>query len=88
MTTVEPKENIRVAASDGEDYLQGIQKVGRRHAIAHVSPLAVAVPPNFYGGTESVVSGLTGELVREGQEVTLFAIGDCTAKLFSAVPMR
>jgi glycosyltransferase involved in cell wall biosynthesis len=44
--------------------------------IAQVAPLAEAVPPKLYGGTERVVSWLTEELVRKGHEVTLFASGD------------
>jgi glycosyltransferase involved in cell wall biosynthesis len=41
--------------------------------IAQIAPLAEAVPPHLYGGTERVVSWLTEELVREGHDVTLFA---------------
>jgi glycosyltransferase involved in cell wall biosynthesis len=44
--------------------------------IAQIAPLAEAVPPKLYGGTERVVSWLTEELVRQGHEVTLFASGD------------
>lgn len=44
--------------------------------IAQVAPLYESVPPKLYGGTERVVSYLTEELVRQGQEVTLFASGD------------
>jgi glycosyltransferase involved in cell wall biosynthesis len=44
--------------------------------IAQVAPLAEAVPPKLYGGTERVVSWLTEELVEMGHEVTLFASGD------------
>jgi len=44
--------------------------------IAQIAPLAEAVPPRLYGGTERVVSWLTEELVRQGQDVTLFASGD------------
>jgi glycosyltransferase involved in cell wall biosynthesis len=44
--------------------------------IAQIAPLAEAVPPPSYGGTERVVSYLTEELVRRGHEVTLFASGD------------
>ena len=46
--------------------------------IAQIAPLAEAVPPKFYGGTERVVSWLTEELVRQGHDVTLFASGDST----------
>jgi glycosyltransferase involved in cell wall biosynthesis len=44
--------------------------------IGMIAPLAEAVPPAGYGGTERVVSTLTEELVRRGHEVTLFASGD------------
>jgi glycosyltransferase involved in cell wall biosynthesis len=44
--------------------------------IAQLAPLAEAVPPKLYGGTERVVSWLTEELVEMGHEVTLFASGD------------
>ena len=51
--------------------------------IAQIAPLAEAVPPKLYGGTERVESWLTEELVRLGHDVTLFATGDSrtTAKL-------
>jgi glycosyltransferase involved in cell wall biosynthesis len=41
--------------------------------IALVAPLAEAVPPRLYGGTERVVSWLAAELVRQGYRVSLFA---------------
>jgi glycosyltransferase involved in cell wall biosynthesis len=44
--------------------------------IAQVAPLAEAIPPKLYGGSERVVSWLTEELVRRGHDVTLFASGD------------
>jgi glycosyltransferase involved in cell wall biosynthesis len=44
--------------------------------IAQIAPLAEAVPPQLYGGTERIVSYLTEELVRLGHDVTLFASGD------------
>jgi glycosyltransferase involved in cell wall biosynthesis len=44
--------------------------------IAQIAPLAEAVPPKLYGGTERIVSYLTEELVRQGHEVTVFASGD------------
>lgn len=44
--------------------------------IAQVAPLAEAVPPRLYGGTERVVHYLTEELVAQGHDVTLFASGD------------
>ena len=48
--------------------------------IAQIAPLAEAVPPKLYGGTERVVSWLTEALVESGHEVTLFASGDsCTS---------
>lgn len=56
--------------------------------IAQVSPLFESVPPRLYGGTERVVSFLTEELVRQGEEVTLFASGDSitSARLVSCSP--
>jgi len=48
--------------------------------IAMVAPLAEAVPPALYGGTERVVSVLTEELVSRGHEVTLFASGDSVTR--------
>ncbi|MBY0295877.1 MAG: glycosyltransferase family 4 protein [Methylobacterium sp.] len=56
--------------------------------IAQIAPLAEAVPPKFYGGTERVVSWLTEELVRQGHDVTLFASGDSetSAKLVACAP--
>ena len=44
--------------------------------IAQVAPLAEAVPPKLYGGTERIVSYLTEALVAAGHDVTLFASGD------------
>lgn len=56
--------------------------------IAQIAPLAEAVPPKQYGGTERVVSYLTEELVRQGHDVTLFASGDSqtSAKLVPCCP--
>ncbi|MCK8783687.1 glycosyltransferase family 4 protein [Roseomonas sp. NAR14] len=56
--------------------------------IAQVAPLAEAVPPKLYGGTERIVSNLTEELVALGHEVTLFASGDSVtaAELDAIVP--
>jgi glycosyltransferase involved in cell wall biosynthesis len=48
--------------------------------IAQVAPLVETVPPDSYGGTERIVSYLTEELVRTGQDVTLFASGGSTTK--------
>src|SRR5436190_23572585 len=46
---------------------------GQQMRIALVAPLAEAVPPKLYGGSERVVSWLAEELVRQGHRVTLFA---------------
>jgi glycosyltransferase involved in cell wall biosynthesis len=56
--------------------------------IAQVAPLAEAVPPKLYGGTERVASWLTESLVARGHDVTLFASGDSAtrAKLVAACP--
>ncbi len=55
--------------------------------IAQIAPLAEAVPPKLYGGTERVVANLCDALVELGHEVTLFAAADARtdAKL---VPVR
>jgi glycosyltransferase involved in cell wall biosynthesis len=56
--------------------------------IAQIAPLAEAVPPKLYGGTERVVSWLTESLVDLGHDVTLFASGDSTtcARHISCAP--
>jgi glycosyltransferase involved in cell wall biosynthesis len=56
--------------------------------IALVAPLAEAVPPKLYGGTERVVSWLTEELVRQGHRISLFASAESetTAELVACVP--
>jgi glycosyltransferase involved in cell wall biosynthesis len=48
--------------------------------VAIVSPLHESVPPRLYGGTERVVSYLTEELVRMGEDVTLFATADSVTR--------
>jgi glycosyltransferase involved in cell wall biosynthesis len=54
--------------------------------IAQIAPLAEAVPPKLYGGTERVVHWLTEELVALGHDVTLYASGDsCTSAKLEAV---
>jgi glycosyltransferase involved in cell wall biosynthesis len=53
--------------------------------IAQIAPLAEAIPPKLYGGTERVVHWLTEELIALGHEVTLFASGDsCTSAKLEA----
>jgi glycosyltransferase involved in cell wall biosynthesis len=56
--------------------------------IAQVAPLAEAVPPQRYGGTERVVSWLTEELVAQGHQVTVFASADSvtSAELVTCAP--
>ena len=44
--------------------------------IAQVAPLAEAVPPKLYGGTERVIWWLTDALVELGHDVALYASGD------------
>src|SRR6266496_4072962 len=44
--------------------------------IALIAPLAEAVPPRLYGGTERVVAHLADSLVDLGHAVTLFATAD------------
>lgn len=56
--------------------------------IAQISPLAEAVPPKLYGGTERVIWWLTEALTDLGHEVTLFASGDSvsSARLIPGAP--
>src|SRR5215469_15476949 len=56
--------------------------------IAQVAPLYESVPPARYGGTERIVAYLVEELVKSGQDVTLFASGDSktSAKLIPCCP--
>ncbi|MDQ8755716.1 glycosyltransferase family 4 protein [Sphingosinicella sp. LHD-64] len=56
--------------------------------IAHIAPLAEAVPPKLYGGTERVIWWLTEALVDQGHDVTLFAAGDSvtSARLVPCAP--
>lgn len=56
--------------------------------IGQVAPLFESVPPQRYGGTERVVSGLTEELTRRGHDVVLFASGDShtSARLVPCAP--
>jgi glycosyltransferase involved in cell wall biosynthesis len=54
--------------------------------IAQVAPLYESCPPQFYGGTERVVSYLTEELVRQGHQVTLFASGDSQTSAILQAP--
>jgi glycosyltransferase involved in cell wall biosynthesis len=44
--------------------------------IAQIAPLAEAVPPKYYGGTERVIWWLTEALVDLGHDVTLYGSGD------------
>jgi glycosyltransferase involved in cell wall biosynthesis len=55
--------------------------------IAQISPLYEATPPKLYGGTERVVAYLADELVRLGQDVTLFASADARTRA-RLVPTR
>ncbi|HEY7639164.1 MAG TPA: glycosyltransferase family 4 protein [Steroidobacteraceae bacterium] len=55
--------------------------------IAQIAPLAEAVPPKLYGGTERVVAILCDALVELGHEVTLFAAADANTRA-KLVPMR
>lgn len=56
--------------------------------VAHVAPLAEAVPPKLYGGTERVIWWLTEALVDLGHDVTLFASADSitSARLVPCAP--
>ncbi len=56
--------------------------------IAQIAPLAEAVPPKLYGGTERVIWWLTEALVDLGHDVTLYASADSetSAKLIPCAP--
>jgi glycosyltransferase involved in cell wall biosynthesis len=56
--------------------------------IAQIAPLAEAVPPKLYGGTERVIWWLTEALVDLGHDVTLYASGDSvtSARLVAGAP--
>ena len=57
-------------------------KVERSLRIAQIAPLAEAVPPKLYGGTERVIWWLTEALVELGHDVTLYA----SARLIPCAP--
>ena len=56
--------------------------------IAQIAPLAEAVPPKLYGGTERVVWWLTEALVALGHDVTLYASAESqtSARLVAGAP--
>lgn len=56
--------------------------------IAQIAPPFIPVPPTHYGGTESVISSITEELVKRGHNVTLYAAGtsQTSASLVSPFP--
>src|ERR1043166_543103 len=56
--------------------------------IAQVAPLYESVPPKLYGGTERVVHYLTEELIRQGNDVTLFASGDSVTSARLIAPCK
>ncbi|MGQ9476017.1 MAG: glycosyltransferase family 4 protein [Actinomycetota bacterium] len=45
--------------------------------IAVIAPVWIPIPPEGYGGIERVLKLLVDELVKRGEEVTLFAAGPC-----------
>lgn len=53
--------------------------------IAHIAPPWLAIPPQHYGGTETVIFNLVEEQVAQGNEVTLLAPGNAktSARLVS-----
>jgi glycosyltransferase involved in cell wall biosynthesis len=56
--------------------------------IAMIAPPWISIPPQNYGGTETVIASIVEELVGLGHDVTLFASGDSrtSAKLVSFFP--
>lgn len=77
-----------IGAANEDGHISGPQHTSRPLRIAQLGPLYERIPPNFYGGTERVVSYLTEELVRRGHDITLYASGDSvtSAKLISGFP--
>jgi glycosyltransferase involved in cell wall biosynthesis len=73
---------------DIKGLISSAQEVADIMRIAQVAPLYESVPPQYYGGTERVVSYLTEELVRQGHEVTLFASGDSVTQAQLVAPCR
>lgn len=57
--------------------------------IAQIAPPWISIPPEHYGGTETVIYNLVEELVRQGHDVTLLAPGDAntSARLVSFFPL-
>jgi glycosyltransferase involved in cell wall biosynthesis len=72
---------------EGAGRAQAVREISKMR-IAQIAPLAEAIPPKLYGGTERVVFWLVEELVQQGHDVTLFASGDSrtSAKLVPVVP--
>lgn len=56
--------------------------------IAQIAPPWISIPPQNYGGTETIIAFIVEELVAQGHDVTLFASGDSVtpAKLVSFFP--
>jgi glycosyltransferase involved in cell wall biosynthesis len=56
--------------------------------IAQIAPPWISIPPQNYGGTETIIAFLVEELIAQGHDVTLFASGDSdtSAKLVSFYP--
>lgn len=56
--------------------------------IAQIAPPWLPIPPENYGGTETVIYNLVEEQVAQGHDVTLFAPGDAktSARLISFFP--
>ena len=84
----DPRTERTKSGKSASDKVRQPAPPARKLRIAQLAPLYERIPPNFYGGTERVVSYLTEELVRRGHDVTLFASGDSltSAKLVSGFP--
>jgi len=75
--TVSPEPAVRPAPVAPADRLR----------IAVVAPPWFELPPNGYGGTETVVAGLVDQLVARGHEITLIASGRHRTAAQHFVPM-
>ena len=77
--------NMRRATVTDES-LDAVSRPAPPMRIAVLSPPWFAVPPERYGGIESVVALLTDGLVGAGHDVTLFATADSTTRARLVAP--
>jgi len=59
-----------------------------RLRIAMIAPVWIPIPPDGYGGIERVLKLLVDELASRGEEVTLFAAGDCCTRAHQRIKLE